>query len=240
MHNTFSNDWFSLFLLPVPAEQTDEEVAFLVRNLPQPQTCSVLDVCCGVGRHAVRLRAHGYRVLGIDTNMAVLHEAGRAAVEGLSYRLQDMRHIADLPGRFDAVVCLWQSFGYFDNDTNRSVLNQMAQKLEPGGRLILDLYNRRFFERQQGERNFFREGVFVTEKKRMSGDRLRVELAYEPGGGVDCFDWQLYTPEELVDELERLGLRCLLACTNFDERQTPSAESPRMQLVFEKPAGLST
>ena len=30
----------------------------------------------------------------------------------------DMRDLASIGGPFDAIICLWQSFGYFDSETN--------------------------------------------------------------------------------------------------------------------------
>lgn len=40
-------------------------------------------------------------------------------------------------GPFDAVVCWFTSFGYFDDDDNRKVLDEFAQVLRPGGRLLM-------------------------------------------------------------------------------------------------------
>lgn len=41
--------------------------------------------------------------------------------------------------RFDVVVCWFTSFGYFDDDENRSVLAGVHRSLRPGGRLLLEL-----------------------------------------------------------------------------------------------------
>jgi hypothetical protein len=143
-----------------------------------------------------------------------------------------MRELARIPGRFHGVVSLWQSFGYFDDATNARVLAGMVEKLNPGGRLILDVYHRGFFERHQGERAFQKGGMAVTERKRLSGDRLSVELDYGPGRRPDVFEWQLYTPEQICGLGETLGLRPLVVCAGFDEHVQPSADGPRMQLVF--------
>jgi SAM-dependent methyltransferase len=45
-----------------------------------------------------------------------------------------------------------QGFGYFDDKTNANVLRQMAERLRPRGRLVLDFYHRGFFEGKDGER----------------------------------------------------------------------------------------
>lgn len=231
--NAYSATWFDLFMRPISPEQTEREINFVARNLPQPPYQMVLDLCCGTGRHARHLATLGYHVLGVDANPSALDQARRLETVNAHYAEQDMRQVAELPGVYDAALSMWQSFGYFDAATNQDVLNQIARKLRPGGRCIVDVYHRMFFEGNQGTRQFEREGLRITEAKRMVGDRLTVRLDYGDGRG-DMFDWQLYTPEELISLASTCGFRGLLACSDFDEASPPSAEKPRMQLVLEK------
>jgi SAM-dependent methyltransferase len=234
MSNYYSTIWFELFLDTIDPAQTEREVAFIAHWLPQPAYTTVLDVCCGPGRHARALARRGYRVTGVDLSAAALAAARGESGEQVVYLQRDMRNLDGLPGSFDAAVCLWQSFGAFDAATNADVLAQISRKLKPNGRFILDIYYRDFFERNQGVRSFERGGAFVTETKRMDGDRLMVRLDYEARGEADEFEWQLFRPEEVHELAEQYGFRMLNACTGFDETLPASAEQPRMQLVFEK------
>jgi SAM-dependent methyltransferase len=173
-------------------------------------------------------------VTGVDLSAAALAAARRESGDQIVYLQRDMRDLDGLPGAFDAVVCFWQSFGYFDTATNAELLAQIGRKLRPGGRLILDIYHRGFFERNQGARSFERGGASVTETKRMDGNRLTVRLDYESRAEADVFEWQLFTPEEIGGLAEPCGFAMLIACTGFDEAMPASAEQPRMQLVIEK------
>jgi len=233
MTNTYSPSWFELFMCPILPVQTDREVAFVTRHLPLPAYRSVLDLCCGWGRHAQELAQRSYHVTGIDRDPAVIAEAGRRTA-GVSYRTHDMRDLDSLPGSFDAIINLWQSFGYFDEVTNANVLRHIGRKLTPHGRVIMDIYHREFFEQHQGTQTFERDGAHVTESKRMTGNRLTVELEYEDGRGADTFQWHLYTPDGLVALAGQCGLSCLIACSHFDEERQPSRSDPRMQFVFER------
>lgn len=234
MINTYSRGWFELFVEPISSDQSESEAAFVARNLPLPRFRSVVDLCCGTGRHAGYLTAAGYRITGIDADERALRQARtHVAHSDARFLALDMRQVSQLSESFDAFICLWQSFGYFDDETNMGVVGQIQDRLSPGGRLILDIYHRAFFERHEGARSFTRKGISVTEHKHMTGERLRVKLEYDGRDEADKFDWRLYNPDELADELEVLGFRCILTCTEFDERRPATSDRPRMQLVFE-------
>jgi SAM-dependent methyltransferase len=233
MGHTYSAAWFERFLRPISPAQTAHEAAFVARWLPLPAYTRVLDLACGEGRHAHILAARGYRVTGLDQDAAALAIA-RSVTGEATFVQADMRHLAQLPGDFDAVISLWQSFGYFDEATNRDILRQIREKLAPHGRLILDLYHRNFFEQNQGTRTLVGSGTATIERKYMAGDRLVVELEYGPDAGEDRFEWQLFTPRELVAMAAELGFRCLVLCSGFDEEMPASPSVPRMQAVFQK------
>ncbi|HYF62220.1 MAG TPA: class I SAM-dependent methyltransferase [Herpetosiphonaceae bacterium] len=236
MTNIYTARWFELFLRPISPEQTAREVALLQEWLPLPEYERLVDVCCGPGRHAHRLAAAGYAVTGIDRDAAALAEARGRALPREEYVQHDMRHLAELNLRADAVLCLWQSFGYFDPATNRAVLGDMAAMLPAGGRCVLDLCHPGFFAARQGVRSFDHAGASITEAKTVAGGRLRVTLG-EGETVIDRFDWQLFEPAECVALAESAGLSSVAACANYDPGQAPSADSPRVQYCFEKRPG---
>ena len=172
-------------------------------------------------------------MVGIDRDHAALEKARRQATGSAIYRQMDIRQLETLPGSFNAILSLWQSFGYFDEVTNRDILRQMSEKLKPKGRLILDLYHRGYFEQHQGTSQVERRGVVATITNTMRGNRLTAELTYSHSGG-DAFEWQLFTPDEICRLLGEFGLQCLLTCAWFDENRPATAEEARMQLVLEK------
>jgi hypothetical protein len=109
----------------------------------------------------------------------------------------------------------------------------MADHLRPGGRAIIDVYNREHMRNVSEHETAERGGVSVRTKRSWSGKRLRVTLTYGTGAGDD-FDWHTYTPEELQDVARSAGLEPLLACAWFNEDIPASAEHARMQLVLER------
>jgi SAM-dependent methyltransferase len=231
--NDYSPLWFELFLHGTPAATTAREIAFLERQLPRARYPRLLDLCCGPGRHALPLARLGYRVTGVDVNAAALASARATAPPGARFLALDMRALDWLDERFDAALILWQSFGHFDPATNEAILAQIARLLDGPGRLVLDIYHREFFASRLAPREHERGGRRVVETKEMSGARLSVTLDYD-AGERDRFSWELYTPAEIEALARATGFAPVLACRDFDETLAPSAEQPRMQLVFER------
>ena len=78
------------------------------RVLGDVRGLEIVDVGCGTGRHALRLAAHGARVVGVDFSEGMLaraHEKEGAA--GVSWVVHDVTQVPlPLPARaFDRVLC---------------------------------------------------------------------------------------------------------------------------------------
>lgn len=239
--NTYSAQWFQLFM-PLQAEaSTWKDVEFLVRQLPLPRYRRVLDLCCGYGRHALGLAKQGYQVTGLDRDVDAIAEATRrshAAGVDVAYVVGDMREVGSPAESFDAVINMWQSLSYFDEETNANILRAIHEMLTPGGRFIVDMYNRANFERNQGEKRQEINGVTVESRGYMRGNRWHSELTYRDAQGVitggDHMEWQLYTPDEFGALAGACGFTMRQACAWWDEHQAPSIETGRMQITLER------
>lgn len=99
----------------------------------------MLDVPCGQGRHAHLLAEAGFRVDGLDYSP---HLVARARARGtgptLRYTRGDMRRLPKRwTGRFDAVLNLFTSFGFFASPADDAhVIAEFARVLKAGGTLI--------------------------------------------------------------------------------------------------------
>src|ERR1700722_14190586 len=125
----------------VAAAEAAAELAW--RLLDLRPGLSVLDLGCGSGELASRLAARGCRVTGLDSSEVFLARAradATAAGVSVEYVAGGMRQMP-WTGRFDRVVSWSTAFGYFDDPTNRAVLDGIVRVLLPGGRLAMDLDN---------------------------------------------------------------------------------------------------
>lgn len=229
--NTYSRRWFEVFHEGIDDSRTEKEVEFVCRCAPLPQFRNVLDLCCGMGRHARALAARGYSVIGVDRDGHAIARA-RELGGGATYVAADIRDYTPECSGFDLIICMSQSFGYYDAATNREVLGRLAAGLRSAGRMILDLWNPEFFAAHEGERDLRPAAGLVRESKRMEGDRLFVNLSY-PGGGAEAFEWQLFSPSQMASLARSVGLQLLVCCTDYNVAVAPSATEPRIQFLLE-------
>ena len=233
--NVYSADWFATFLPPESPPPVDRELTFFREVLPATEFPRVLDVACGIGRHSRALAEHGYRVLGIDLSEEALRVARHGAPAGVEFRTADIRDVGLMPTNFDVAMCLWQSWGDLDHDENVVILEGLRDRLRAGGRLLLDVYNRRALPGlpafEVGERN----GREYRTTRVIAGDRFRVRIEYSDSGVVDRLEWQVFSPSEIVALGEAIDLRHVLTCAWFDPATPPARNHVRMQVLFERP-----
>jgi SAM-dependent methyltransferase len=138
----FDELYLELFGFP-DAERTDVEIIALRTLLPDPPA-RVLDAACGVGRHAIRLAAAGYDVVGLDSSELFLDRA-RVAAQDAGVAI-DLVHgdIREIPyeSDFDAVLNLNTAWGYYDDAKNQHALQSMADALRPDGLFVLEIAHR--------------------------------------------------------------------------------------------------
>jgi len=111
----------------------------------------ILDVCCGYGRHALRLAEKGFIVTGIDLSPVVIEHANKLAKnmkieDRVKFLVGDARKVFELleedQGSFNAIINMWTSIGYYDDETDKNILRQLNQLAASDCILVLDLANR--------------------------------------------------------------------------------------------------
>jgi SAM-dependent methyltransferase len=120
-------------------ERDRHEVGRLIEALELPVGARVLDCPCGQGRHSHLLAEAGYRVDGVDYSAPLLaHARRRGTGASLRYTRADMRRLPrGWTGRFDAVVNVFTSFGFFaEPRDDERVIREFARVLRRGGVLL--------------------------------------------------------------------------------------------------------
>jgi SAM-dependent methyltransferase len=145
MSEEWFREWFAspYYNLLYGDRRDDQEASRFITCLtdflrPCPDA-KFLDAPCGTGRHVQCLASEGFETTGIDLSRPAIRTAQSCAKKA-EFHVHDMRH-AFREHRYDYVLNLFTSFGYFDEEGDVSTLRAFGNALAPGGRIVLDFLN---------------------------------------------------------------------------------------------------
>lgn len=173
IHNNQDNTWFKTWFDTdyyhiLYQHRDDHDAQFLIDHLVaylniEPQE-SVLDLACGRGRHAIYLASKGFEVRGYDLSPNNISYAKQFEQPNLQFQVQDMR--ASFDQKFDIILNLFTSFGYFDSiEDNIKTLKSIKNALEPNGLAVIDFLNL----------NYVKHHLVAQESKTINGIQFDIQ-----------------------------------------------------------------
>lgn len=222
-------------------------------NFQVPKNGFILDLCCGIGRHSVVLAEEGFKVVGVDISPEFIAYAKNMAVErnvgkNVEFRVGDMREISDVledyKGRFNAVINLYTSLGYYDEETDKDVLIQLLGLTVSRGILVIDIVNRDWLIRVFQARDVWHYGddlVQVVDRRlNLENSRMENVWKYYRKQGQDLkhietveVDHRVYSLHELKKLVEDSGWTYQTCYGGFN-LDPLTINSRRMLLVAKK------
>lgn len=164
------------FLTP---QATQSEAEFVIEAMGLSPGAQVLDIGCGYGRHAMELAARGFHVVGLDLSTPLLVRGGEEAMRRgleINFVRGDMREL-DFDAQFDGAYCLFSTFGYFDDETNKKTVSNIARALKPGGRVMIEILNRDYVIADLPTRVWWEgEGCVVLEEVELNYFSSRIQV----------------------------------------------------------------
>ncbi|BAJ50825.1 D-alanine-D-alanine ligase [Candidatus Caldarchaeum subterraneum] len=221
---------------------TNYEVDLMIQLLGFEKDDSILDLCCGNGRHSLELARRGFRnVTGLDYSEELLKIAReKAEAEHLKVRFArgDARSLPFQANSFDAVVMMGNSFGYFHNPLDDLiVLKQVHRILRPYGKFMIDIADGEYLRHnyQPVSTESKTDGTLIIRERELSRDRGRLvtrELVIGRDGSVvadNLYAVRLYGFEDIKALLERAGFTGVLLRTRLSYE--PESNDPGMMRI---------
>lgn len=247
---TNDQDWFeewfrSDFYLKLYSHRDQEEAQacvdlILTATGLHPGTDSpmqALDLAAGPGRHAIVLAQRGFNVTAVDLSPTLLGVAERGAHEAgvtIEFVRSDMREI-DFTDRFDLVLQLFTSFGYFeDRSDDALVLQRVRGAIRDGGYYALDLINEQHLRRTLVRENLRALGnLMVREERRITEGRIEKTITIPHGDGRRQFmeSVRLYSPETIDCMLRSAGFEPALWFGDYSGAPYDPETSERMLVI---------
>lgn len=232
----FQDPWLEVQRQLWSQEQTQAQADAILELLHPAPGAKILDAPCGEGRMSIELAARGYDLTGIDITEPLLQDARKKAAErGLRIRFEhgDMRQLP-WQEEFDAVICWWGSFGFFDEEGNRAQAESAARALKSGGLYLIDTQILDSLLPIFQLHDWRRVGdILVLEERRWDHERGRVEadwtLVSQGTERTIHSSIRVYTFHELCELLKSSGFS---SCAGYDaSRREPFAFGSRRLIM---------
>ncbi len=128
----------------------DRSARWISEIAPPLEFPKLLDLGCGPGLYTERFAALGYDVTGIDfseRSISYAKEQSALSKSSVTYFCKDYLSI-DYISAFDVITIIYCDYGALSRTARIQFLANVYRALRPGGKLILDAFTLKYFERE--------------------------------------------------------------------------------------------
>ncbi|MGN8139185.1 class I SAM-dependent methyltransferase [Paraburkholderia sp. 22099] len=201
---------------------------------------SCIDLCCGIGRHAIELAKRGLRVRAIDSSEYLLLKARRnARGQQIDFLRQDLERNFGARS-FDLVINLNSSFGQFSSRRqNVQFLLNMGNAVSKGGYLVLSCVTKEIVARsfnKIGKYKLRNGQVAYIRTKSHDYSEIQGIWTFVRRGSQSSYliRYHLFNSSWFLHTLMRIGFTAIDCYGDFDGRVYSSVAS-EMIIVCKKP-----
>jgi len=160
-------------------KNSSTEVEKIISILNLKEKDKILDLCCGIGRHAIEFTKRNFIVSGVDRNEYFIEKCKKRAKEenlNIEFIKSDIRSFVR-KNEFDAIINIFTSFGYFENiDDDRKVIKNCFDSLKEGGKFLIDMNGKETLARIFRQRDWYRVNDYIVlEERRILDDWEKIE-----------------------------------------------------------------
>ncbi len=216
----------------------DRSVEWITSYFKAGEGTKIADFGCGPGLYATRLAKREADVTGIDfSKRSIEHAREAVAKEGLSINYVNQNYLEyETDERYHLVLMIMCDFCALSPAQRKVMLGNFHTFLEPGGKVLLDVYSLNAFE-QREEKALYQANLldgfwsankyygfantFKYEREKVVLDKYTI---IEAGRRRTIYNWfQHFSPETLEREFAECGFAiekkfCDVAGTPFDSK----------------------
>lgn len=141
INDTFFNGaYLEVWRQLIPFGLSEVECDFVEDIAELKKGDAVLDIMCGYGRHALELARRGYVVTAVDNSADYIAEIKRKATnENLPIEaIADGALTISLTKAYKAILCMGNSFAFFNRNDALALLKKLAAHLQNDGILLIN------------------------------------------------------------------------------------------------------
>ena len=218
----------------------EEHVKLILKNVNIPSSAKILDMACGAGRHAIILSRKNFDVTAVDLSenlLAIAKKNTYAENLKINFVHSDIRKF-ESDDKFNLILNLFTSFGYFESDEeNFSVLQKAYDLLADDGFFVLDFFNSHFLKQNLVEASEEILGeVKIHQFRKIKGNRVTKKIVITKNGNLSQFEEsvRMFTQDDLVDAVQNIGFEIHKTFGDFLGNEFDQFNSPRLIMICKK------
>lgn len=222
--------------------ETDAEchIKFLLSKIKLNPNASILDMACGSGRHSILFAKYGYKVTGVDLSEKLLTEAKLLAEREnlkIEFIQADIREFYT-EKKFDLILNLFTSFGYFESDEENFLLFYKAYSLlNTNGYFVFDYFNKNFLIKNlvpySEETN---DKYSIIQERKIVDQRVVKKITIIRNGESKKYfeSVKLYDSYNLTAKMKEIGFEIVQLFGDFAGNEFDENSSPRFIAICKK------
>jgi ubiquinone/menaquinone biosynthesis C-methylase UbiE len=218
----------------------EEHIKLILENVDIPSGAKILDMACGAGRHAIILARKNFEVTAVDLSENLLSIAKKNTYDEnlkINFVHSDIRRFHS-DDKFNLVLNLFTSFGYFESDEeNISVLQKAYNLLVEDGFFVLDFFNSRYLQQNLVESSEeILGGVKIHQFRKIKENRVTKKIVITKNGNLSQFEEsvRMFTRGELVNAIQNIGFDIYKTFGDFLGNEFEQFTSPRLIMICKK------
>lgn len=175
----FDSPYYHILYKDRDLKEAKDFISRVAKNL-FPTKGSLLDACCGKGRHAYIFNKLGFEVDAFDLSSKSITTAKELENESLRFYVHDMRKPFKLE-HYQYVVNMFTSFGYFeDENENKNALKSIIANLKPNGYYLMDYLNA----------SYIKQHLVSEENKQLNGINFNINRKIKNNCVIKTIDFE--------------------------------------------------
>lgn len=232
----FDMDYYHTLYKYRDFDEASEFIKRLFAFLNMPTTAKVLDVACGRGRHAVSVSKLGYDVTGIDLSQNSIAFAKKFESENLRFLQHDM--CEPMSSKFDVVLNLFTSIGYFDDDEkNKKALLSFWENLKPNGVGVIDFLNVDYTsEKLVDSETIHSDGIDFFIQRKFDGNHFYKQIKFKDSNQTFSFTEKVKALrlKDFQSYFDEIGIKNFTCFGNYQLEEYNQQNSERLLILFYK------
>jgi len=212
-------------------------IELILNNIELKEHADILDIACGSGRHSQILAEKKYKITAFDLSLRQLKFAKENALKGnlkIDFINLDIKNFF-FKKKFDLIVNLFTSFGYFENeDDNFKLFPKVISLLNKNGHFVFDYFNKKFIENNLYNDEAEKENIIIKQKRFINNNRIikEIDILNKEANTVQTFyeSVALYSPEIIIDRISNCGFNIKLVSGNYNGDKF-NDQSPRLIIL---------